>query len=142
MDQSLSLSSSWQRPLWALAISTLALACGGRVTPDDQSDGGPMVDAGDPTAPLFDPTHIVEVRIDLPPADWDTLREQSRDLFDLLGGNCLGAPFPSPFTYFTGTVTIDGKRFDSVGVRKKGFLGSLSTEKPSLKLKLDRKSVV
>ncbi len=94
-------------------------------------------DAGDPTAPLFDPGHIVEVRIDLAPGDWTQLRQQTRGIFDLLTGDCLAVPFPSPFTYFVGTVSVDGQVLTGVGVRKKGFIGSLSTEKPSLKLKFD-----
>src|SRR4051812_19240059 len=93
--------------------------------------GAPEV--GDPTAALFEPSHVLEVRIDLPPADWAALRQQTRDIFDLLSGNCPAAPFPSPFTYFDGTVSIDGHVLQQVGVKKKGFIGSLSTEKPSLK---------
>jgi CotH kinase protein len=105
--------------------------------PDATTPDAITLDAGDPTAALFDPTHIVEVRIDLPPGDWDQLRQQTRGIFDVLTGDCLAAPFPSPFTTFVGTVSIDGKTLQSVGVRKKGFIGSLSTEKPSLKLKFD-----
>jgi hypothetical protein len=100
------------------------------------TDAG-TTDAGDPTAALFDPSHVVEVRIDLGPGDWDQLRQQTRDIFDLLTGDCLAAPFPSPFTPFVGTVSVDGQTLTGVGVRKKGFIGSLSTEKPSLKLKFD-----
>ncbi len=104
-------------------------------------DGGvetAPADAADPSSALFDPNHIVEVHIDMAAADWDVLRNQTRDLWDILGGDCVSAPFPSPFTYFPGTVTVDGQRLDNVGIKKKGFLGSLSTTKPALKLKLDR----
>ncbi len=96
-----------------------------------------VVDAGDPTAALFEPTHLVEVRIDVAPADWETLRNQTRDLFTLLAGNCTSQPFPSPFTTFEGTVTVDGTRLERSTVKKKGFLGSLSVNRPSLKLKFD-----
>jgi hypothetical protein len=108
----------------------------GRGTEGGAADAG-LADAGDPTAPLFDPSHIVEVRIDMVPGDWDQLRQQTRSIFDLLAGDCLAAPFPSPFTYFVGTVSVDGQTLTGVGIRKKGFIGSLSTEKPSLKLKFD-----
>src|SRR5690606_12426430 len=40
-------------------------------------------------------------------------------------------------TYFPARVTIDGAVIDNVGVRKKGFLGSLLMGRPSLKLRLD-----
>lgn len=100
------------------------------------SDAG-APDAGDPTAALFAPAHLLEVRVDLPTASWDTLRNQSRDLFTLLTGNCTAQPFPSPFTEFESTVTVDGTAYSRVSVKKKGFLGSLSNNRPSLKLKLD-----
>ena len=42
------------------------------------------------------------------------------------------------FTWFEATVTVDGAAYAEAGVRKKGFFGSLSTEKPSLKLRFDK----
>ena len=45
-------------------------------------------------------------------------------------------PSPAPrLIYFPATVSIDGERLDGVGVRKKGLIGSMSTERPSLKVK-------
>jgi spore coat protein CotH len=98
---------------------------------------GPAPDAGDPSAPLFDPEHLIGIQIDMDASDWDELRTQTRSLFELLGGDCLAQPFPSPFTYFTATVTVDGTRIENVAVRKKGFLGSLDDVRPSLKIKFD-----
>jgi hypothetical protein len=134
-------------PLLVMIVTGVMAGCGG-VEVAGGPDGGPggsdgglpgVPDGGftDPTARLFDPAHLVEIRIELPAADWEQLRRQTRSLFDVLAGDCVAAPFPSPFTTFTGTVTIDGMVFPNVGVRKKGFIGSLSTTKPSLKLKLD-----
>ncbi len=97
-------------------------------------DAGPVVD---PTVAIFSPTHVVQVAIELPPADWDSLRFQTRDLFTMLLGDCTAQPFPSPFTTFEGTVTVDGQRLTRATVKKKGFLGSLSSDRPSLKLKFD-----
>ena len=105
-------------------------------TPPDA--GRPLADAGDPSAALFEPTHVVQVEIELAPADWETLRTQTRDLFTLLGGDCTAQPFPSPFTPFEGTVTVDGTRLPRATIKKKGFLGSLSNYRPSLKLKFDQ----
>jgi spore coat protein H len=129
-------------------VAALALAaCGddAAVEGDDAgADGGGDVDASgvdasgvDPTAALYDPDHVVELAIELDPGDWDALRFQTRSILDIFGVGCLEGPFASPFTYFPAAVTIDGERIETVGVRKKGFLGSLSSEKPSLAIKLD-----
>lgn len=92
-----------------------------------------------PTGPdYYDPDTILEVEIELDPADWETLRAQERDFLDILGGeDCRAEPFESPFTWFEADVTVAGVRVERVGVRKKGFLGSLSREKPSLKIDFD-----
>lgn len=125
------------------AILVLAMglsACGG---PDSEGpDGGAAADAQpdafvDLTVEAFDPDHIIEIRIDLPEASWDDLRMQTRSVFDIFGPPCLTQQFTSPFTWFEGDVTIDGTRIDRVAVRKKGFLGSLDPDKPSLIVKLD-----
>jgi spore coat protein H len=41
------------------------------------------------------------------------------------------------YAYVEAKVTIDGVTFPRVGIRKKGFIGSLSRTRPSLKIKLD-----
>lgn len=114
-------------------------ACGGDDAPADDPDAGidAAIDAPDPTAALFDPAHVVEVAIEMPEADWDEVRTQTRPGDVLMGADCQAMPFGSPFTARSATVTIDGHRLEQVGVRKKGFLGSLDDDKPSLKLKLD-----
>ncbi len=99
---------------------------------DAGTDAGPTVDL---TEAVFDPTRLLRISIEMDPADWDELRQQSRSLLDVLGSSCLSEPPPRPFTYFKASVTIDGERVDNVGVRKKGFFGSLDTTKPSLKVK-------
>jgi len=86
---------------------------------------------------VFAPDHIAQVDITLSEADWATLRNQGRDIMDIIGPGCLDGHVPSPFTNFMATVTIDGEGIPEVAVRKKGFLGSLSTSKPSLRLKFD-----
>jgi spore coat protein CotH len=100
-------------------------------------DASPLVDAIDRSDELFAPGRILEVELELPEASWDALRSQTRNLLSVLSGDCLAEPFPSPFTYFEGTATLDGVTFERVGIRKKGFIGSLSADKPSLKVKLD-----
>jgi hypothetical protein len=80
---------------------------------------------------LFDPRHIVNVEIELPKEDWDAARMQTRSLIEALGKELA----ESPFTYVKGDVTIDGVLIKDVGIRKKGFLGSLDDQRPSLKVK-------
>ena len=103
-------------------------ACGG-----DDGDGD-----WDAATPLFDPAHVLAVDVQMAPADWDALRAQSRTFEDLFERpDCTGSPWPSPFTYFPASVTIDGVLVEDVAIRKKGFIGSLSDTKPSLKIGFD-----
>jgi hypothetical protein len=130
-----------RRRLASLLLLT-AFACDSDDDPGVGLDGGvdasaPTPDAYDPSEELFARDRILEVTLELPEASWDSLRNQTRSILEILTGDCLAQPFPSPFTYFAGTATIDGVTFENVGIRKKGFIGSLSTEKPSLKVKLD-----
>ena len=121
----------------ALALCC-ALACslgcqpGGSVIDDDDDE---LPEGPDPTEAMFDPERMLEVEIELDPGGWDELRRQTRTVGMLLEGECMEGPFESPFTYFPGAVTVDGEAVDQIGVRKKGFLGSLSETKPSLKIK-------
>jgi hypothetical protein len=92
----------------------------------------------DETAPFFDSSRIMQVEITIANDDWDELRSQTRDFVDILqGSDCMDQPFEKIFTYFPGEVKIDGTVVENIGVRKKGFLGSLSDTRPSLKLKFN-----
>lgn len=116
----------------------LPLPDGGSGAPADGGVAGSLDAGPDPSEVMFDPARLLEVDIELLPADWDALRRQTRDLADTLGRpECLAAPFPSPFTYFPARVTVDGVAVENSAVRKKGFLGSLSEQKPSLKISFD-----
>ncbi|MEX2138321.1 MAG: CotH kinase family protein [Pirellulales bacterium] len=81
---------------------------------------------------LSDPDRLIEVAIELPAEDWAKLCQQTRDIRAAFSGSS-----ENPFTYFKGDVTIDGVKIESVGVRKKGFIGSLDNQFPSLKVKFD-----
>lgn len=115
----------------------IALACsGGGDEPlgvDAGADAGPTYADGDW---LFESDRLLRVEIQMPSAGWDNLRFQTRNLLDILGETCGTEPAPPAFTYFSATVTIAGETFSDVGIRKKGFLGSLNNDKPSLKLKM------
>lgn len=125
----------------ALLFLVSLVACGGEssvvdggLARDAAADAG--FDASTDDVDVYDPDHLLFIEITLPPASWDALREQTRDFMETLGGDCLAAPFGSPFTWFEASVTIDGTRYPRVEVRKKGFLGSLSSTRPSLKIDL------
>ncbi|WP_437964756.1 CotH kinase family protein [Sorangium sp. So ce260] len=144
----------------AFALALGASACGSdpSQTPSETHDassssGGPSGDGGgggpsgeggapnepdpDPSDALFDPDHVIEVGITMAPEDWETLRRQSRDVSTLFGEGCMDGPKESPYTQFPASVTVDGTTLEMSAVRKKGFLGSASLSKPSLKVSFD-----
>ncbi len=89
--------------------------------------------------PYFALDRVLDVRIEIAPEDWDRLRGQTRILADILvGADCLDSPADDIFTWFEATVTVDGEIHTQVGIRKKGFLGSLSKVKPALKVRFDK----
>ena len=103
------------------------------------SSGQTPPSASDPRDPWFALDRVLDVSIEMAPGDWDRLRGQTRTLFDLLAGaDCLDDPADEIFTWFEAAVTVDGETHTRAGVRKKGFLGSLSEEKPALKVRFDR----
>ena len=103
---------------------------------DASGDAGP--DEAAEVAAAFDGSGVLEVVINLPEADWDTLRAEGRTGLNQFGADCLDAPEPSPYNWQEATVSLDGAPFERVGLRKKGVFGSLDTERPSLLLDLDR----
>lgn len=104
--------------------------------PDQGSPAGPGLPAGgcvwdDP----WDPDAILDVEIFMSQAAWDALRTEPRPLLETLGPQCPVAPPANPFEFVPADVAVDGTLVTNVGVRKKGFLGSLDTTRPSLKVK-------
>ena len=94
-----------------------------------------------PTDPYFALDHVLDIAIEIAPADWDALRYQTRTFEDVIAEiqtGCLAQPFTDIYSWFPAQVTVDSETHSDVGIRKKGFLGSLSTEKPSLKLRFDK----
>ena len=86
---------------------------------------------------LFPTASVLDVQITVDEQDWDTIRHQSRNLFTALAEQRKYGPIKGPYTYATARVTIDGVEFPEVGLRKKGFVGSQNTDRPSLKIKLN-----
>jgi hypothetical protein len=94
--------------------------------------------ATDQSAFMFDPDRLLEIDVLIARADWDALRAQELDVLgEIFAPTCGTQPWADPYTFFTAEVTVDGQTLSNVGVRKKGFFGSLSTTMPSLKVKFD-----
>ncbi|MDG2051114.1 MAG: CotH kinase family protein [Myxococcota bacterium] len=91
-------------------------------------------DETDLRAVAFDPDRLIEINISMAPEDFDSLRREQRSLMGTFGGQCGEAPAPSPYNFYEADVTIDGSTLFMVGIRKKGFFGSVSRVKPSFKI--------
>lgn len=86
----------------------------------------------------FDKTRLLKVKIELPAADWKAMRYEHHDLFGLKTPRTPNEPRPNPYNYYRGNVTIDGTLFRDVGLRKKGLLGSVNAQRPSIKINFDK----
>ena len=142
--------------MMVLLYAILGPACGS--DPSDKEDGliemppgrpcEPHVPAGmDPTAGVsFDRDHMLCVKVEMDAGDYEKLVYDSRfgtisdeiwDTFFTLLADCT-RPWPSGFTWFTAQVEVDGVKLERVGIRKKGFLGSIFSLSPALKIKTDK----
>jgi len=117
--------------LGRLAVVVLAAVCGALPSQAPQAAADWLPDD------LFPSDRVLDVKITVKKADWKALCRQSRKLQDALGPARKQGKFHKPFSYISGDVSIDGVVFKDVGIRKKGFVGSLSNTRPSLKIKLN-----
>lgn len=123
----------------ALVASLFAAACSSSATspvPPEPKPGPSEKAKPKPKPKPFDPQRVLAVDITMPAADWETLRNQGRDM-SALATECNSARAKKPYRAFKAKVTIDGTSMADVAVRKKGFMGSLSVLRPSLKLRFD-----
>lgn len=88
----------------------------------------------DPTARMFARDHVLQIDIDMAPADWREIRLSHRDAADETLSQIAN---DDAYQYKAADIRIDGVRVARVGVRKKGFLGSVVSTRPSLKVKFD-----
>lgn len=97
----------------------------------------------------FDPDLMHCVKITMDPADYARMAVETRfgatstDVDAVLGAffslwSQCGVPWPSRFDWYAADVEIDGLRLERVGVRKKGFIGSVFASVPSLEIKTDK----
>jgi hypothetical protein len=85
----------------------------------------------------FQTDQIVQIDLTMAADDWQALTQQSRSFITEFSGDCRAEPFSKPYTYFHGQITMDGESLPDIGIRKKGFIGSQSTTKPSFRINLD-----
>jgi hypothetical protein len=87
---------------------------------------------------LFRIDHLMEINVKMPPADWEKLRKESDrnngSMSRIFGG---GASTGKRFNLYKADISIDGKIIKNIGIRTKGFIGSLNPERPSLKVKFN-----
>ncbi len=118
-----------------IMISTLGLlACGGESeTKDDDVFFVPTIE-GDVSDDIFDRERLLQIYLKMPSADFAKLRGEGRPLNQSMNG----CPDPNfEYTDFIASANIDGELLENVAIRKKGYLGSLSRIRPSLKLNFD-----
>jgi spore coat protein CotH len=131
---------------WPLASrllpSVLALLCAcsdsANETPAAAQDGGADASPqGTDVAPdfdLFPRSELLDVNIELDPADWEQLKSEGLSINEAFS-NCDSGGFP--YTKFAAVVRVGEHAFEKVSVRKKGYLGSISRYRPSLRIDLD-----
>ena len=121
--------------LSVLSLSSMSLiGCGGDTqTKDDDAFFVPAIE-GAVSEDVFDTQRRLQVYLKMPAADFAKLREEGRAL-DVAMDECPSTDFE--YTDFKALANIDGEEFDNVAIRKKGYLGSLSTARPSIKLNFD-----
>lgn len=122
-------------PLSLITLLTLNLiACGGSTnTKDDDDFAVPPVE-GSVSDDIFDRERLIQVYLKMPENDFAQLRTEGRPL-SVAMDICPSTDFE--YTDFKATANIDGEILKNVAIRKKGYLGSLSHQRPSLKLNFD-----
>ncbi len=111
-------------------LSCLLVSSCGRVA--ESSDG-----IHDPSERVFSTARLVQVSVEMDPDDLYAMRREGRN-FSALAEGCADGPSFYPWTDFMATATIDGERLQRVGVRKKGYFGSLLVTRPSIKIRFNQ----
>lgn len=99
----------------------------------------------------FADDHMLCVSILMNPEDFDVMRHESRfgpSTKEKDGGKAAAAaleylgqcdvPFASYYNWYSANIQIDGIQLSNVGIRKKGFLGSIFSVAPSIKIDTEK----
>lgn len=87
----------------------------------------------DESSAVFAIDKMINVEIKLDAEQWYELRTGHRTI-----GEGMSQITEKPYEYYQARVSINGKTMENVGVRKKGFFGSVVSTRPSLKLRFDK----
>ena len=87
---------------------------------------------------FYDVSRLAKVELQLKESDWDSMRVQHRLLVKTLRTDIPPTDQAKQFDYFPAQLKIDGVEVGKVAIRKKGFVGSLDVNRPSLKIQIDR----
>ena len=87
---------------------------------------------------FYDVSRLAKVELQLKESDWDSMRVQHRLLVKTLRTDIPPTDQSKQFDYFPAQLNIDGVEVGKVAIRKKGFVGSLDVNRPSLKIQIDR----
>jgi spore coat protein H len=104
--------------------------------PAPEAPSGPTGPLGPPES-IFKRQHVIEVQVELSPEDWEALSFEGMGMRETLFPASGFREVP-PYTRFTAKVRVDGVSYENVSIRKKGYIGSLSVIRPSLKLDFER----
>ena len=121
-------SSSRFSPLFFIPVACLLLATAARA--EDLAPYG--------FDHFFDTSRLVKLDRKVEPADWEKVRVQHRSLVKTLRTDIPPSEQKKPFSYVSANLTIDGTDIGRVAIRKKGFVGSLDHDRPSLKIQIDK----
>lgn len=117
------------------AVCSILSACGDDDAPRTKSE----IHASTPHPAVKDPVEyprdrLLQVTISLPEGSWNVLRYQGLDV------TTQGCDLAKEYDWFDASLTFDGQA-ERGSIRKKGYMGSLSAVRPSLKLKFEREGI-
>lgn len=118
-----------------IGIVAVFTACSSSTTNAPSSTGATSAtsDTLDSSA-LFDIEHLWRIDITIDPAEWDKARKEHHPP-EVFGKDCLRGPAQRPYHYVPAKLSLDGGPLVDVKLRKKGFIGSVSQTRPSLKVR-------
>jgi len=97
----------------------------------------------------FDSNHMLCIKVTMAPDDFTRMAKETRfladykskdevfDQFNKIRSN-VSQPWPSEYNWYQADIEIDGVSLNEVGIRRKGFVGSLYSPVPSFKIKTDK----
>ena len=130
----IALSPAAPRAVAGLFVCLAALGgCGGGGT-QVASDRDLVTSNIDTSDRVYAADRVLQIDVSMDPDEYDAMRAEGRSFPSVFAG--CWAEFPG-YSHYRADVTIDGESFPDVDIRKKGFLGSLSSARPSIKLNFD-----